>query len=719
MIVISCTQCNSTLTGETRFCPTCGTKVENTSASEFGRLRELYDQGLSVHPSNRESWLREVCGGDESLRNQLMAMLAATASAPPPVQTNQERSSIPMIGPYRILRELGRGGMGLVYLAVRDDGTFRKNVALKLLLRDQVNAEFIRRFKHERQVLAALDHPNIARILDGGDAPDGTPYYVMEYVEGIPIDKYCDEHRLSLTARLKLFQQVCHAVDYLHQNLIVHRDLKPSNILVSPAGVIKLLDFGIAKLIGAAAFSAQDMTVPGNGPMTPTYASPEQLSGGTLDKTSDIYSLGVVLYRLLTGRAPYEGLEEKVSNIAARRLPPCPSKNIREDLQATESTAQLRRALMGELDSIVLMPLNVDSKLRYQSAADFSNDLQKFLDGLPVTAHHANVAQRSVKLIKRRRAIIAALICILLLGGLGIFQWRRAAIAETEIAQRESKLRTLLDQLETGLNSSDAVSRTSEQKIADVKVLQRALQTDYAALAARPPDEAKGRGPLIDRGIRYLDRLRAANNNDNRLGLEIASTYHQFGVVQETSLPRTPPNNTVIINTYHKAVVILVGISPTQPEAVLAKAKLDALSQRIQSLGGTIELAQAAVKEEEPVVVRPRVKPRGTMPEQEPAKQSEAPPVAVPSAELAEIEEKLVTVASRIQIAHEAIEPIRLSLEAKGQMLNAETSTAARRMHDSLATARRQVVSGDLSAAKESLAAAEAFASRVLRTVGR
>ncbi|MGH9645521.1 MAG: serine/threonine protein kinase, partial [Bryobacteraceae bacterium] len=254
-----------------------------------------------------------------------------------------------------MVRELGRGGMGVVYLAMRDDGTFRKNVAIKLLLREAVSEEFVLRFKQERQVLAALDHPNIARILDGGDTADGMPYYVMEYVEGLPLDEYCDQKGLSVTGRIRIFQQVCGAVEYLHQNSIVHRDLKPSNILVSNDGNVKLLDFGIAKLMGAAAFANPNLTSAMGSPMTPTYASPEQISGVTLQKTSDVYSLGAILYRMLTGRLPYEGVDEKLAKLFTRQAPPAPSGNIRQDLRAGgDTTPGLRRVMLGEIDTIVL-----------------------------------------------------------------------------------------------------------------------------------------------------------------------------------------------------------------------------------------------------------------------------------------------------------------------------------------------------------------------------
>src|SRR5712691_5546503 len=317
--VLFCQQCGSKLPGEAKFCEQCGTAVAPSGLTDFTRLRALYDQAAAIDPAQRDAWLEQACAGEPALLSELQAMFRAGQgtlllphAVPPPIPqpygatlTAPPAAAAPatppgVIGPYRLVRELGRGGMGVVFLAVRDDGAFRKNVALKILLREQITTEFILRFKQERQVLAALDHPNIARILDGGDGPDGMPYYVMEYVEGSPLDQHCDAQRLSLSGRIRIFQQVCAAVHYLHQNSIVHRDLKPSNILVTAEGAVKLLDLGIAKIVGAGSYSAPDVTSVQGAPMTPTYASPEQIRGATLQKTSDIYSLGVILYRLLT-----------------------------------------------------------------------------------------------------------------------------------------------------------------------------------------------------------------------------------------------------------------------------------------------------------------------------------------------------------------------------------------------------------------------------------
>ncbi len=331
-------------------------------------LNQLLAYSNQLAPEQREDAVRQACSGREDLIDVALQMLKTGQS---PTKTMAPSRGAQTIGPYRVLRELGKGGMGVVYLAVRDDGAFRKNVAIKLLRGDAVTAEFVERFRNERQVLANFDHPNIARILDGGDTTDSMPYYVMEYVEGRPLDRYCDEEKLSLNDRLRLFQKLCGAIQYLHQNNVIHRDLKPANILVSNEGVVKLLDFGIAKQLGPASV---ELTTADGTPLTPAYASPEQFTGRA-DARSDIYTLGVILYLVLTGRLPDQGTVKP------------PSESVREDLQrTTETTKQLKKRIMGDLDKVVLKAMHRESRLRYATAIEFSEDLDRFLNGQPVRA---------------------------------------------------------------------------------------------------------------------------------------------------------------------------------------------------------------------------------------------------------------------------------------------------------------------------------------------
>jgi serine/threonine protein kinase len=757
----------------------------------FTRVRQLFDQAQSIPQTQRDAWLMNACQGDAALLAELRGMLkpggesflqhpaasatafgytivqpvapppvppAAPPSAPPSAPSSTPHSATPppppasasasaasplqYIGPWRILRELGRGGMGVVFLAMRDDGAFRKNVALKLLLKDQVTPEFVARFKQERQVVAALDHPNIARILDGGDAPDGMPYYAMEYVEGLPLDQYCDQQRLSITGRIKMFQQVCMAVHYLHQNLIVHRDLKPGNILVSSDGVVKLLDFGIAKMVGAASVTNQELTTAQGSPMTPTYASPEQMQGATLQKTSDIYSLGVILYRLLTGRNPYLNLDEKIAKLASREDPPLPSQNIREDLRATpESTAQLRRAMLGELDSIVLMAMRYDPKGRYQSAADFSSDLQHFLDGQSVTAHHDSVAGKSFKLLKRKRAAVAVLIAFLLLGAFSGWEWWRFSEQKAEADARQAHLSDELAKLEG----------SSTPTLQDVRDLKKAVGTDFTAAIAIRPGPTPEREALLTRMVRYLDRARTALPSDPNAGIEIADGYQQLGLLQESTAAGKNPQ--AAVGTYQKGAEVLGSVSSQQPDNAAVKQRLARLNERIRTLqsGGTPPQvpaqapppaqAEAPPPVPEPAPAAPVETPKpaaptpvrvakapGATPTAAPADTTAPPPPvqapppaapAIPPAEMADVEERMANAASKVEIAEQTIAPVRQSLAQTGQSLNPDISTAMTTMHTRLARAKREMAAGDLAAAKEDIAAAEGLANKVLRSVGR
>ena len=708
----------------------------SANLDNYTKLKQLYYQAAQVDPMQRDSFLVSACEGDASLLQELRSMFVTQAAsyAGRSQNTDSAAASNPatasqayMIGVYRLMRELGRGGMGVVYLAVRDDGAFRKNVALKLLLRECVNAEFISRFKQERQVLAALDHPNIARILDGGDTTDGMPYYVMEYVEGMPLDRYCDQQRLSVSGRIKIFQQVCLAVDYLHQNSILHRDLKPSNILVSSDGVVKLLDFGIAKVVGAGSFANPDLTTAQGRPMTPTYASPEQLSGATLHKTSDLYSLGAILYTLLTGRSAYNDLDDKLSRIAAREMPTKPSTNIREDLKSAETTAQFRRAMMGELDSIVLMTMQIDPKDRYQSAADLAQDLQRFLDGSPVTAYHTSAANRGVKLIRRKATAIAVLCGFLALGAFGAWEWMRLERQKSEAAANDARLGSLVDQLESRLDKVSAASTTVAPPIEDVRQLKDAFQKDFAAGADHDA--------LLAKGVKYLDHVRAVSQANPNLDVQVGDAYQQLGSLQESAAPASH----AALVTYQKAATTLVSADAQGNDTEQVKQHLATVNARIRALGGstvtlpvqtqTPDNSSTAAASSTPLVtdsqpVKTARDTRTTPPIRQAAiavdqtVQAQPPPKATPAIS-AETEDQLITVESKVQITDQTIAPVRQSLERDGQTLNAETLARIARMHASLDRAKNAIAAGNEADAKDSLAAADALATKLLSSVGR
>ena len=434
---------------------TPNTTMANMDSQRWSRVSDLFAQAADLAPELRDAWLQQHCGGDAELRAAVQRLLDADADAgdflAQPMFENRALDDLGFaepwdpapghdVGPYRLLQLIGRGGMGQVFLAERNDGQFEQRVALKLLLHP--GAALLRRFLAERQILARLEHPNIARLLDGGVGRDGVPYFAMEYVDGIQIIAYCEQHALDLRARLQLFVQVCEAVHYAHRNLVVHRDIKPSNILVTHEGQPKLLDFGIAKLLeitgspdGAATQTLSRM-------LTPDYAAPEQIRGQTITTATDVYSLGVVLYELLTEQRPYR-LGESMHALEKAILdtdPAAPSSV----LSTTVTELRLRgRALRGDLDRIVLKALQKEPERRYLSAQAFAADVQRYLDGRPIAARSDSVAYRARKFVRRNRlaVISAALVFVALIAATSISLYQ-AHIARDQVRRAEYEART-------------------------------------------------------------------------------------------------------------------------------------------------------------------------------------------------------------------------------------------------------------------------------------
>ncbi len=393
------------------------------------RIEEVFRTVAECPEDEREAYLTRACGGDDDLRREVLSLLAQDTSEDflrsPLADLAASTTAVPpsdltgtQIGPYRLVRLVGRGGMGAVYEAVRDDEQFRQQVALKLIKRG-MDSDFVRRrFLRERQILASLDHPYIARLLDGGATTDGQPYFVMEFVAGEPITEYCRRHALSLEDKLKLFRAVCAAVQHAHQKLVVHRDLKPSNILVTEDGATqlpKLLDFGIAKLLSPDPGTAETRTETAMRLMTPEYASPEQVHGDQITTATDIYSLGVVLYELLTEQRPFQfetyspaAIERAICNTEAPR----PSEAAR---QQHSGQAKLARQLAGDLDNIVLMALRKEPARRYQSVEQFAEDIRRYLVGLPVAARNDTFNYRAGKFVRRHKASVAILTLLIAL----------------------------------------------------------------------------------------------------------------------------------------------------------------------------------------------------------------------------------------------------------------------------------------------------------------
>lgn len=459
------------------------------------KVLEVLDATLAEPPGSRPAFLARACGEDEELRRDVEALLELESEAeeflPAPVLPRE--ATIPReeptleqgirIGPYRILELLGRGGMGAVYLAERTDD-FEKQVALKLLQRDLVSEASVNRFVNERQILARLEHPLIARLLDGGTTQDGRPFLVMEYVEGVPIDEYCDELELSTRKRLGLFLKVCSALAFAHQNLVVHRDLKPGNILITDDGVPKLLDFGIAKLLDSETVPRGDLTHMGEQPMTPRYASPEQVKRQPITTASDIYALGTLLYRLLTGRlpcqlesCPFAEVSWRIVDTEAIR----PSQIVmRTEVVETvkgqrtwspESVSrtrdgepdQLRRALVGDVDAILLKALRKEPQKRYASVEQLAEDLRRHLSGLPVSARKGTFIYRGGKYLRRHKWwLTAAMISLLSLTGFFIRERHRLESERQQAEQVTSVLRRLIELADPDNRKGDTLIETLE-----------------------------------------------------------------------------------------------------------------------------------------------------------------------------------------------------------------------------------------------------------------
>ena len=385
------------------------------SAERWERVKRITFEASERPDPDRLPWLTQACAGDEALRREVESLLAAHAGAGGFLETpaivaggaaeavasaTQQGASPAVsgraVGPYRILGELGQGGMAVVYLAERADAAFRKEVAIKIARGGPASAALVARFFEERRILATLEHPNIARLLDGGATEDGLPYVVMELVEGVPLDAHCEARALPLAARLVLFRQVCAAVQYAHQHLVIHRDLKARNILVTADGAPKLLDFGIAKLLDPELAPGEE-TRTGYRAFTLEAASPEQVRGEPMAVTSDVYSLGVLLYRLLTGQSPYgpkRRSDTELTRAICEELPLRPSVAV-----PPERRGQLPR----DLDAIVLKALRKEPERRYSSVQDFSEDVRRHLEGLPVSARKDTVGYRAGRFLTGTR----------------------------------------------------------------------------------------------------------------------------------------------------------------------------------------------------------------------------------------------------------------------------------------------------------------------------
>jgi non-specific serine/threonine protein kinase/serine/threonine-protein kinase len=485
---------------------------------EWQRLKDVFQSALSRTPELRGAFLDEACSGDGELRREVDRLLAAHDAAggflSTPIGLDTEAleeagagdSGPQRIGPYQVLGTIARGGMGTVYKAVRDDDAFRKTVALKLVRGGRHSDYFERRFRQERQILAGLQHPNIATVLDGGTTEDGRPYLVMEYVEGQPITDFCAARGMGTRERLALFRTVCGAVQYAHQGLVVHRDLKPANVLVDGHGVPKLLDFGIAKLLASGVEPDLAPTATVLPLMTPEYASPEQVKGQPVTTTSDVYSLGVLLYELLAGRRPYEVQADSLEAIVqaiCQTEPRAPSEVVTTRTATSRPAGTLPPAseLRGDLDTIVLKALRKEPERRYRTVHDLSEDLRRHLEALPVTARADSIGYRAGKFVRRHRAAVAAavLVSASLMGGI-VTTTRQARLAQRRFDEARRLIHTV---------------------IFDIQPKMGAV-----------PGTTPLRKELIERTLQYLEALARDAGDNPALLRELSASYVQLARVQ-------------------------------------------------------------------------------------------------------------------------------------------------------------------------------------------
>jgi len=497
-------------------------------ADRWGEVKRIANACLTLPQEQRSSSVHCLCGEDADLAAEVESLIRSHAEMGRFLETpaldadSEEHLTGRQIGPYELCEQIAEGGMGTVYRAVRLND-FGKQVAIKLVKRGMDTGYILNRFRQERQILAGLDHPNIAQLLDGGATTDGRPYLVMEYIEGARITEYVEKHRLTTRERLELFRLVCSGVHYAHQNLVVHRDLKPSNILVTENGTPKLLDFGIARILEGKA----EVTATGFRAMTPEYASPEQLLGKPVTTVSDVYSLGVLLYQVLTSQRPYEfevRSPEEIARIVCEADPP------------------KLRPLDRDLDHVVLQAMHKDSARRYASAAHLSEDIRRYLAGLPVLAHKDTFAYRASKFVTRHRAATATavLVAFSLIIGVVATSWE-AHRANMERARAERHF--------------NEVRRLANSLIFEVHDSIRDL-----------PGSTPARKVIVQRALEYLNRLSPESSGDLALQRELATAYERVAEVEGRYLANSLGDTQASLVSYRKALQLRQEISSTSTE---------------------------------------------------------------------------------------------------------------------------------------------------------
>jgi len=531
---------------------------------QWQKVKNILENALEKSSDSRSIYLDEVCGKDEDLRLEVEKLLefeqiesdVLEQAAFSVVSENDSGSKNfvgKQIGNYQIIGELGTGGMGAVFLAERADGEFKHQTALKLIKRGMDSDAVLRRFFNERQILASLEHPNIARLIDGGTTSDGLPFFVMEYVEGTTILEFAETKNLNLEERLNLFREVCAAVSFAHQNLVIHRDLKPSNILITNDGKVKLLDFGIAKLLKS---DEENQTATQMQIFTPEYASPEQVRGEKLTTATDIYSLGAILYELLTGNRPYKTESKNIAEIiksVCETEPIRPSSVISRQKvsnetnqnneqqtkvkeQKTNPKSKIRnpKSLRGDLDNIILKALRKEPERRYSSVEQFAEDIRRHQIGLPVLASRATWSYQASKFIQRNRigAVATVLILLTLFGGLGATLYQR---------------------------------NKAQRRFNDVRQLANSFLFEFHDAIENLPGSTPARELVVRRAIEYLDNLAAESENDPVLQRELGAAYAKIGLIQGNSYHSNLGDTDGAMKSYRRSLEIRQKLVDNEP----------------------------------------------------------------------------------------------------------------------------------------------------------
>jgi eukaryotic-like serine/threonine-protein kinase len=519
------------------------------------RVKEVFAGVSELDPAGRRSFLEHACADDGELRAEVVSLLEAHGTAEAVV----DRSAVEYlslgglevasedwrgrrIGAYELLTCLGRGGMGEVWRARRADAEYEKEVAVKLVRVGYASEYVLQRFRAERQILATLEHPNIARLIDGGVAEQGQPYLVMELVDGCPIDEYCESRALPIAERLRLFREVCAAVSYAHQHLVVHRDLKPSNILVTAEGTIKLLDFGIARILqpprdDGATVEATRTTLRA---LTPAFSSPEQILGLDITTASDVYSLGVVLFHLLAGCSPYR---TRLASTRDAIHDVCEREPMRPSAAAGQLAAAGRARVLPDrdLDDITLKALRKEPEKRYGSVEQFSEDLRRYLAGLPVTARGEQFTYRAGKFVRRHRLELAAVtfVAVALLAGI-VLASREARIANQQRAR-------------------------AERHFASVRALANTFMFQMDDAIRDLPGATAARELLVKTALKYLDTLSKESGTDRNLQLELAKAYEKVGDIQGQAYAPNTGKPQVALESYNQAIALLMPLAAANP----------------------------------------------------------------------------------------------------------------------------------------------------------